>query len=351
MIQRTWRKSGRWLWRVMSPDVSPAAARHELRELGLELREWWRYIKSDGDGSVPRPGTAHEKPYSWWGPGGVSGIFAGYGAVPELPQQSKLGELLRELEQLASKDVGGPLGVLGVRLKLRVYGELETAGPNATLACYRIVQESLTNARKYATGSTVEVEVVREGTLGMPGELRATVTNGIGVLEALGVSDEQLAEVRGDPAAGAALAREVGGGGGGALGGAGAGAGAALGDSGDLGEGEESEGEGVEGVEGVEFGGVSGGLTVNGVSEEDIAEALMVAAEYAVLRGEGMSGGFGVVGMHERTELLDGTFESGPLEGGGWRNVLVLPLNEEGEAEGEDPLTKLGFTPLRPNRL
>jgi signal transduction histidine kinase len=40
----------------------------------------------------------------------------------------------------------------------------------------------------------------------------------------------------------------------------------------------------------------------------------------------GGSGGFGLVGMRERVELLGGTFSAGPNGGSGWTVVAELPL-------------------------
>jgi signal transduction histidine kinase len=40
----------------------------------------------------------------------------------------------------------------------------------------------------------------------------------------------------------------------------------------------------------------------------------------------GGSGGFGLVGMRERVELLGGSFNAGPTGGSGWTVVAELPL-------------------------
>jgi signal transduction histidine kinase len=40
----------------------------------------------------------------------------------------------------------------------------------------------------------------------------------------------------------------------------------------------------------------------------------------------GGSGGFGLVGMRERVELLGGSFSAGPNGGSGWTVVAELPL-------------------------
>ena len=38
--------------------------------------------------------------------------------------------------------------------------------------------------------------------------------------------------------------------------------------------------------------------------------------------------GYGLTGMAERTEALGGTFEAGPIDGGGWRIEARLPLRD-----------------------
>ncbi len=40
------------------------------------------------------------------------------------------------------------------------------------------------------------------------------------------------------------------------------------------------------------------------------------------------SGGHGLVGMRERVEMLHGTVQAGPLDGGGWVVRASLPLRE-----------------------
>ncbi|MEV4311333.1 histidine kinase [Actinocrispum sp. NPDC049592] len=45
----------------------------------------------------------------------------------------------------------------------------------------------------------------------------------------------------------------------------------------------------------------------------------------------GGSGGYGLVGMRERVELLGGRFTAGPAEPAGWRVEAWLPLGKEGE--------------------
>lgn len=49
----------------------------------------------------------------------------------------------------------------------------------------------------------------------------------------------------------------------------------------------------------------------------------------------GGSGGYGLVGMRERIELLGGEFRAGPGEHVGWRVEAVLPLEEQSAEEGQ----------------
>ncbi|MFD8411843.1 sensor histidine kinase [Streptomyces sp. NPDC059650] len=47
--------------------------------------------------------------------------------------------------------------------------------------------------------------------------------------------------------------------------------------------------------------------------------------------------GFGITGMRERTALLGGRFEAGPLPGGGFRVVAGLPVDPAGQPESAEP--------------
>jgi signal transduction histidine kinase len=42
--------------------------------------------------------------------------------------------------------------------------------------------------------------------------------------------------------------------------------------------------------------------------------------------------GHGIAGMRERALALGGTFEAGPLQGGGWRVWAALPLSARGQS-------------------
>lgn len=63
----------------------------------------------------------------------------------------------------------------GMDVSLALKGEHRALDPATDLAAYRVVQEALTNARQYAGGAPVEVEVSLRA-----GELRVTVRNGAG---------------------------------------------------------------------------------------------------------------------------------------------------------------------------
>ena len=66
-----------------------------------------------------------------------------------VPQLNRLPALLTDLGE-HSPDVD-----------VRTTGDLETVDPNATLACYRVVQESVTNARRHAPGAFIQVRIGR----------------------------------------------------------------------------------------------------------------------------------------------------------------------------------------------
>ena len=52
-------------------------------------------------------------------------------------------------------------------------------------------------------------------------------------------------------------------------------------------------------------------------------------------RGDGLEGGFGMSGMRERAELVDGELEFGPAAGGGTTVRLRVPLTGRASA-GDD---------------
>ncbi|MFC4245228.1 sensor histidine kinase [Gryllotalpicola reticulitermitis] len=57
-------------------------------------------------------------------------------------------------------------------IEVQVHGDLEDLSPATSLACFRIIQESLSNARKHAPGAGVAIAVVRQ-----PSELHVEVRN------------------------------------------------------------------------------------------------------------------------------------------------------------------------------
>ena len=79
----------------------------------------------------------------------IVGILRQHRDVGEQPQLSKLPDLLDSLDTL---DPG---------VSVTTSGDLETVDPQVSLACYRIVQESVTNARKYAPGAPITVTIAR----------------------------------------------------------------------------------------------------------------------------------------------------------------------------------------------
>ncbi|NUS10558.1 MAG: sensor histidine kinase [Streptomyces sp.] len=68
------------------------------------------------------------------------------------------------------EDLGALVGGFPGNARLRVTGRAERLAPEAGHAVYRAVQEALTNAARYATGSVVEVDVVHDA-----GEVRVAV--------------------------------------------------------------------------------------------------------------------------------------------------------------------------------
>lgn len=77
------------------------------------------------------------------------------------------GRTLSDIEQLADTGASGP------RVDVRVTGDLDSIPPTVAAAVYRLVQESVTNARRHARNASlidVSVEVDKGG-------VRLTVTN------------------------------------------------------------------------------------------------------------------------------------------------------------------------------
>lgn len=64
-----------------------------------------------------------------------------------------------------------------------------------------------------------------------------------------------------------------------------------------------------------------GGYVTVTVTNDDVAE------ETSTEGCPAQSGGFGLVGLRERAEALNGGMEAGPLPGGGWRLRVVLPVD------------------------
>ncbi|MHA6670144.1 sensor histidine kinase [Homoserinimonas sp. A447] len=85
------------------------------------------------------------------------------GEAPELAP----GRSLADIEQLANEEVAGP------RVDVRVAGDTASIPPTVAAAVYRMVQESVTNARRHARGASL-IDVVVEAD---QGGVRLTVTN------------------------------------------------------------------------------------------------------------------------------------------------------------------------------
>jgi signal transduction histidine kinase len=99
------------------------------------------------------------------------------GEAPELAP----GHTLSDIEQLASTEGAGP------RVDVRVIGETASIPPTVAAAVYRMVQESVTNARRHARNATI-VEVMVEADAGgvrlrvaNDGEVAPASTPGYGI--------------------------------------------------------------------------------------------------------------------------------------------------------------------------
>lgn len=102
-------------------------------QLALEsLREVVRVLRTDGDSDLPQP------------------------TLSRLPS---LIESLRHVNR---------------NITVHTEGDLDDLPPAASLACFRIIQESVTNAAKHAAGAPVQVRTIRR-----PHEILVEVTNGV----------------------------------------------------------------------------------------------------------------------------------------------------------------------------
>jgi signal transduction histidine kinase len=68
------------------------------------------------------------------------------------------------------------------------------------------------------------------------------------------------------------------------------------------------------------------------VADEDAAVRLEIVDDGAGARAAGNGSGHGLRGMRERAAALNGTLESGPAPGGGWRVSARLPVHPTGPA-------------------
>jgi signal transduction histidine kinase len=73
---------------------------------------------------------------------------------------------------------------------------------------------------------------------------------------------------------------------------------------------------------------VDAGTVRVGVSSDRSELHVWVHDDGTARRGApvGGSGGYGLVGMRERVELLGGLFSAGPATGGGWLVEVAIPL-------------------------
>ncbi|MFG1923798.1 sensor histidine kinase [Cryptosporangium sp. NPDC048952] len=187
--------------------------------------------------------------------------------------------LLRSEEEAAERSPAPGLELLddlvtharagGLTVTPAVVGVPRPLSAAVDVSAYRILQEALSNATRYAPGSQVRVEV-RYG----PEALHLTVTNT--AIDA--IHRTPVGAATGPPPPDAFRAAEARGGGAGAAGSRGAG---------------------------------------------ERASAAAEAAERA-----SMGGGHGLVGIRERAAMLGGEMSAGPRPGGGWEVTAVLPTND-----------------------
>ncbi|WP_425300714.1 sensor histidine kinase [Nocardia wallacei] len=135
-------------------DVSPAA-QAEFASIGASAREALNEIRS------------------------MLGVLRSDGQLPEHAPQPAAADVLAVLDGARRA---------GVSIEWAIDGELATIPDTTGLALYRIVQESLSNASRHASGSAVRVAIsVR------PGAAEVVVTNGPGTSVASGTSGTGVA--------------------------------------------------------------------------------------------------------------------------------------------------------------
>ncbi|MFI6292149.1 sensor histidine kinase [Nonomuraea sp. NPDC050790] len=130
--------------RVTAREEAARTAADQIRRAGArtleELRELMQVVAGD---DLPGPGSG-----SGGGPGSGRGPGSGSGGRGR-----------------ADRDTGGDLAELasGEGVTLEVSGDPSTVPPVVARAAYRVVQESLTNARKHAPGAPVTVTLAYPG--------------------------------------------------------------------------------------------------------------------------------------------------------------------------------------------
>ncbi|MCU7727286.1 histidine kinase [Actinoplanes sp. KI2] len=198
-----------------------------------------------------------------------------------------------DLKRLARDRPGDAAG--GIPIDLRLDGPAENLPQAVDTAVYRIVQESVTNATRHATGATLV-------------EVRVTVE-----------PDRVRIAVRDDGAIGGHRPRR---------------SGFDLTDDGIVGSGRSADGSSSRG--GQRRGGF--GLAGDGLAGDGLAGGLVSTGRSAhgATGGDGpRRHGFGLVGLEERAALLGGVLRAGPCRDGGWVVEAELPLSGVKESSPE----------------
>ncbi|WP_049871927.1 sensor histidine kinase [Catenulispora acidiphila] len=150
--------------------------------------------------------------------------------------------------------------------ELETVGDLAEVPPLIGVTAYRVVQESLSNARRHARGAEVSVRIARTGE-----EVRIEVRNGPSAGDAQQVADNALEDERKDE------------------------------------PGDESD---------------------SGSDSETTTEAAPESAAASDQDPE-PAAGQGIIGMRERVLLVHGDLETGPTANGGFAVTAVLPLESD----------------------
>ncbi|TDC03077.1 hypothetical protein E1267_27590, partial [Nonomuraea longispora] len=189
----------------------------------------------------------------------------------------------------------------GLAVLVKRSGSLDGLPPAVELSAYRIVQESLSNVMRHAPGAPVALDITRDGD-----ELRLYVANGPGSSPR---DTSATASPGGSGTSGSGTSDA--GPGGSSPGGS---------DSGGLGVPGDVPREASQRV--MRASGRATAPEPNGATSRETGQDTAHRATQDAARGAGQ----GLVGMRERAALLGGTFDAGPVSGGGFEVRAVLPI-------------------------